>query len=75
MTRRQPAASHERRITSDPHLNAELARLWADPTPREVPEHGTPQPRTALTDKLDAWLRQLLESAAPERRPLPADQP
>ena len=62
MTRRQP--SQERRITSDPALNAELARLWADPTPREVPEHGTPKPRSVLDDRLDAWLRQLLTQGA-----------
>ena len=62
MTRRQPAASHERRITSDPALNAELARLWADkPAPREMPEHGTPRPRSVLDDRLDAWLRDLLD--------------
>ena len=62
MTRRQPAASHECRITSDPALNAELARLWADkPAPREMPEHGTPRPRSVHDDRLDAWLRDLVD--------------
>ena len=61
MTRRQPAPQQERRVTFDPALNAELARLWADkPTPLKVPEHGTPNPRSVLGDRLDAWLRELL---------------
>ena len=61
MTRRQPAPQQERRVTIDPALNAELARLWADkPTPREVPEHGTPSPSSVLGDRLDAWLREML---------------
>ena len=61
MTRRSPAPVQERRITSDPALNAELARLWADkPAPREMPEHGTPKPRSVLDDRLDAWLREII---------------
>ena len=65
MIRRAPAPVQECRVTFDPALNAELARLWADkPAPLEVPEHGTPSPRSALGDQLDAWLRELLEQGA-----------
>ena len=61
MTRRSPAASHEHRVTFNPALNAELARLWADkPAPLEVPEHGTPRPRSVFDDRLDAWLRDFI---------------
>ena len=64
MTRRAPAPQQERRVTFDPALNAEQARLWADkPAPREVPEHGTPKPSSVLGDRLDAWLRELLREA------------
>ena len=61
MTRRSPAPQHKYRVTFDLALNAELARLWADkPTPREMPEHGTPRPSSVLGDRLDAWLREML---------------